>query len=69
MIEELEHTRLLTDESAWTTAGAELRRRDPTRYVAILKVVEEICSIYRAPLDPVSVPSFVIARGNDDDFD
>lgn len=70
MLEELEYTRLLIDERAWETAGSELRRRDPARYVAILKIVEELCSIHRAPLDPISTPAtLVVPRGNEDDFD
>ena len=67
LLEELEHTRLLTDERAWQVAGEELRRRDPTRYVAILRVVEEICQIHRAPLDPARIVSPVMSRGSDDD--
>ncbi len=45
--------RLLADDTAWTRAGDELRRFDPQRYLAILKVVEDICSIHRDPLAPV----------------
>lgn len=40
---------LLVNEEAWNRAGEELRRRDPHRYMAILRVVEDICRIYRDP--------------------
>jgi hypothetical protein len=70
LLEELEYTRLLVDERAWEVAGSELRRRDPARYVAILKIAEEICSIHRSPLEPISMPgSFVVPNSNGDDFD
>lgn len=69
LLDDLEHTRLLTDERAWVVAGDELRRRDPTRYVQILRVVEEICQIYRDPLAPVGPAYRVVSRGNGDDFD
>lgn len=70
LLEQLENTRLLTDEGAWATAGQELRRRDPTRYVAILRVVEELCQIYRDPLGPVGADAYrVIPHGKDGDFD
>lgn len=44
---------LLADDDAWERAGRELRLRDPQRYLAILKIAEDICSIYRNPLGDV----------------
>lgn len=41
--------RLLVDGDAWNRAGEELKKRDPQRYIAILRVVEDICRIYRDP--------------------
>ena len=41
---------LLVDEEAWNRAGEQLRKLDPKRYIAILKVVEDIVSIHRDPL-------------------
>jgi hypothetical protein len=61
---------MLADDEAWARAGEELRRVDPGRYLAILKVVEDICSIHRDPLGEVSSPGFyVFPRGKDDGFD
>lgn len=42
---------MIQSADAWLRAGAELRRRDPIRYAAVLKLVEEMCSIFRDPLD------------------
>jgi hypothetical protein len=41
---------LLVDDSAWREAGSELRRVDPKRYVAILRLAREIVEIHRDPL-------------------
>ena len=41
---------LLVDDSAWREVGAELRRVDPKRYVAILKACREMVEIHRDPL-------------------
>ena len=61
---------LLVDDQAWERAGRELRQRDPHRFIAILKVVEDICSIYRDPLgDKVAQGHFIFARTEDGDFD
>lgn len=61
---------MLADNEAWTRAGSELRRVDPQRYLAILKVVEDICSIHRDPLgEIVSNGFYVFPRAKGDDFD
>lgn len=41
---------LLVEEGAWERAGEELRRVDPQRYLALLKIVQDIVSIHRDPL-------------------
>ena len=45
---------LLADDDAWNRIGEELRRVDAQRYLAILKLAEDICSIHREPLAPVA---------------
>lgn len=61
---------VVVDEGAWARAGEELRRRDPQRYIAILKVVEDICSIYRDPLgDNLAEGHYVFTQGDPDHFD
>lgn len=62
--------RLLADDEAWARAGEELRRRDPQRYIAILKVVEDICSIHRDPLGEITSNGFyVFPHKKSDQFD
>lgn len=62
--------RLLADDEAWSRAGDELRRRDPQRYIAILKVVEDICSIHRDPLgETVAEGFYVFPKSKTDQFD
>lgn len=65
-----ETARLLGDEGAWERIGCELRRCDLERYVALLKIAEEICSIHRDPLAP-PIPStyLMLARRTDGQFD
>lgn len=64
-----ERLSLLADGEAWARAGEELRRVDPKRYLAILKVVEDICSIHRDPLgEVVSNGFYVFPTKKDDDF-
>lgn len=61
---------LLVDNEAWARAGEELRRRDPQRYLAILKVVEDICSIHRDPLGEIASNGFyVFPKSKSDQFD
>ncbi len=62
--------RLLVDEGAWQRAGEELRARDPQRYLAILKVVEDICSIYRDPLGGnLADGHFIFGKDDPDHYD
>jgi hypothetical protein len=56
----------MADEDAWERAGAELRRVDPQRFAAVLKVVEDICSIHRDPLCP-NLANGHYVFGDDDD--
>jgi len=64
-----EHS-LLADEKAWSIAGEELRRVDPQRWLAILRVVEDICKIHRDPLTPnVASGHFIFANDRGDDPD
>lgn len=61
---------LLADDNAWARAGEELRARDPQRYLAILKIVEDICSIHRNPLGEIDSNGFyVFPRTKSGDFD
>lgn len=57
---------LLVDEGAWTRAGEELRKLDPQRYIAILKVVEDIVSIHRDPLGAAVASGHFVFSGSDD---
>jgi hypothetical protein len=58
---------LMADEDAWERAGAELRRVDPQRFAAVLKVVEDICSIHRDPLcHNLAAGHFIFDAGDDD---
>lgn len=54
------------DNDAWNKAGEELRLLDPQRYIAILRVVEEICSIHK---DPLADGTTVIRVTKTRDFD
>jgi hypothetical protein len=64
-----ERVSLLADDEAWGRAGAELRRVDPTRYLAILKIVEDMCSIHRDPLGEIASDGFyVFPNTKSDDF-
>lgn len=61
---------MLADDEAWSRAGEELRSVDPRRYLAILKVVEDICCIHRDPLgEIVSNGFYVFPNKKSDDFD
>ena len=65
-----ERLSLLADNEAWSRAGEELRRVDPQRYLALLKVAEDICSIHRDPLGEVTAVGFyVFPRSKSDQFD
>jgi len=58
------------DDEAWARAGEDLRRCDPQRYLSILKVVEDICSIHRDPLgEAVSNGYYVFPRSKTGQFD
>ncbi len=57
------------DDEAWARAGDALKRCDPHRYIAILKVVEDICSIHRDPLgEAIANGYYVFPKSKDDDF-
>lgn len=43
----------VVDDEAWARAGEELRECDPARFMAILKVVEDIVAIRRDPIGAV----------------
>lgn len=61
---------MLASDESWSKAGEELRRVDPQRYLAILKVVEDICSIHRDPLGEIASNGFyVFPKTKGDDFD
>ena len=61
---------MLADDESWSRAGAELRRVDPKRFLAILKVVEDICSIHRDPLGEIASDGFyVFPKSKGDQFD
>lgn len=63
-------TSMLADDAAWVRAGLELRERDPQRFMAILKVVEDIVAIRRDPIGAVRAAGhFVFARSKQRDPD
>lgn len=72
-IEVIDHerdTRLLQDVGAWERIGRELRLSDPKRYVALLKVAEDICLIHRDPLGATLPSGFTMFATRDlNDFD
>lgn len=70
MVDHERDARLLADEHAWERIGRELRLCDPKRYVALLKVAEEICGIHRDPLGaPIPMGYLVLASRDRDDLD
>lgn len=60
---------LFVDDEAWERAGRELKECDPQRYLAILKVVEDICSIHKNPMAKLAGvdAAFVFSRTKSDD--
>lgn len=64
-------TRLLADDEAWSRAGEELKKCDPQRYLAILKVVEDICRIHRDPIKATRECTgfFIFSKDSGDDLD
>jgi hypothetical protein len=63
---------VVVDEDAWTRAGDELRKVDPARYLAILKIVEDIVGIHRDPIGYRRVRglmSFPKPRNDETDLD
>ena len=50
--------------------GAELRECDPGRFLALLKVAEDICAIHREPLgSPIPAGYFMFQRKPVDELD
>jgi hypothetical protein len=61
---------VLANDDAWDRIGRELKRCDPKRYLALLKVAEDICSIHRDPLgESIPVGCFVFPKVTQDEFD
>lgn len=70
MIDRERDERLWRDPSAWERIGRTLRMCDPQRYIALLKIAEDVCAIHHDPLGPVVPSDFHVFSDKDpDQFD
>jgi len=60
---------LLADEEAWNRAGEELRLVDPHRYLALLKIAQDVCNIHRDPIGAEVADGVFIFGKESDTYD